>query len=159
LSKFVKAFLFVVLFNNFVAAQNSGFGSLSSDRGKPMQFSSDSLVYNQEENAAELFDAVEIRQGNSILSAQYIKAIYSKTNNKLEKIFAERNVELKSDNDIARANNAVYSLTDDTIYLTGNARLIQGGNNILADQILINTKTGLTELTGSVKTIIVPGNN
>ena len=159
MSKFVKAFLFVVLFNNFVAAQNSGFGSLSSDRGKPMQFSSDSLVYNQEENAAELFDAVEIRQGNSILSAQYIKAIYSKTNNKLEKIFAERNVELKSDNDIARANNAVYSLTDDTIYLTGNARLIQGGNNILADQILINTKTGLTELTGSVKTIIVPGNN
>ena len=155
----MKTFLFVVLLNSVVAAQNSGFGSLSSDRGKPMQFSSDSLIYNQEENAAELFDMVEIRQGNSVLSAQYIKAVYSKTNNKLEKIFAERNVELKSENDIARANNAIYLLTEDTISLTGNARLIQGENNILADQILINTKTGLTELTGSVKTIIVPSNN
>ena len=148
-----------MLLTNVVAAQSSGFGSLSSDRDKPMQFSSDSLIYNQEENVAELFDKVEIRQGKSVLSAQYIKAIYSKTDNKLEKIFAERNVELKSENDIARANNAIYLLTEDTISLTGNAHLIQGDNNILADQILINTKTGLTELLGSVKTIIVPSNN
>ena len=155
----MKAFLFVVFVTNVVAAQNSGFGSLSSDRGKPMEFSSDSLIYNQEENVAELFDQVEIKQGNSVLSAQYIKAIYSKTNNELEKIFAERNVELKSKNDIARANNAIYLLTEDTISLTGNAHLIQGGNNILADKIIINTKTGRTELLGSVKTIIVPSNN
>ena len=74
-----------------------------------MQFSSDSLIFNQEENFAELFDGVEIKQGKSVLSAQYIKAIYSKTDNKLEKIFAERNVELKSDKDIARANNALFS--------------------------------------------------
>ena len=157
--KFVKAFFFGVLLTSIVAAQNPGFGSLASDRGKPMQFSSDSLIYNQEENVAELFDEVEIRQGNSVLSAQYIKAIYSKTDNKLEKIFAERDVELKSNNDIARANNAVYILTKNTISLTGNAHLIQGDNNILADQILINTKTGLTELLGSVKTIIVPSEN
>ena len=151
--------LFGVLLTTSVAAQNPGFGSLASDRGKPMQFSSDSLIYNQEENVAELFDEVEIRQGNSVLSAQYIKAIYSKTDNKLEKIFAERDVELKSNNDIARANNAIYLLTKNTISLTGNAHLIQGDNNILADQILINTKTGLTELLGSVKTIIVPSEN
>ena len=159
MAKFVNVFLFFLLLTNIAAAQNSGFGSLASDRGEPMQFSSDSLIFNQEENFAELFDGVEIKQGKSVLSAQYIKAIYSKTDNKLEKIFAERNVELKSDKDIARANNAIYFLTEDTISLTGNARLIQGDNNILADQILINTKTGLTELTGSVKTIIVPSNN
>jgi len=159
LLKFVKVLLFGVLLTTSVAAQNPGFGSLASDRGKPMQFSSDSLIYNQEENVAELFDEVEIRQGNSVLSAQYIKAIYSKTDNKLEKIFAERDVELKSNNDIARANNAIYLLTKNTISLTGNAHLIQGDNNILADQILINTKTGLTELLGSVKTIIVPSEN
>ena len=159
MAKFVNVFLFVVLLTNIAAAQNSGFGSLASDRGKPMQFSSDSLIFNQEENVAELFDEVEVKQGNSVLSAQYIKAIYSKTNNKLVKIFAERNVELKSDKDIARANNAIYLVTKDIISLTGNAHLIQGRNNILADQILINTKTGLTELIGSVKTIIVPSKN
>ena len=159
MAKFVNVFLFVVLLTNIAAAQNSGFGSLASDRGKPMQFSSDSLIFNQEENVAELFDEVEVKQGNSVLSAQYIKAIYSKTDNKLVKIFAERNVELKSDKDIARANNAIYLVTKDIISLTGNAHLIQGRNNILADQILINTKTGLTELIGSVKTIIVPSKN
>ena len=159
MAKLVNVFLFVVLLTNIAAAQNSGFGSLASDRGKPMQFSSDSLIFNQEENVAELFDEVEVKQGNSVLSAQYIKAIYSKTDNKLVKIFAERNVELKSDKDIARANNAIYLVTKDIISLTGNAHLIQGRNNILADQILINTKTGLTELIGSVKTIIVPSKN
>ena len=159
MAKFVNVFLFVVLLTNIAAAQNSGFGSLASDRGKPMQFSSDSLIFNQEENVAELFDEVEVKQGNSVLSAQYIKAIYSKTDNKLVKIFAERNVELKSDKDIARANNAIYLVTKDIISLTGNAHLVQGRNNILADQILINTKTGLTELIGSVKTIIVPSKN
>ena len=159
MAKLVNVFLFVVLLTNIAAAQNSGFGSLASDRGKPMQFSSDSLIFNQEENVAELFDEVEVKQGNSVLSAQYIKAIYSKTDNKLVKIFAERNVELKSDKDIARANNAIYLVTKDIISLTGNAHLIQGRNNILADQILINTKAGLTELIGSVKTIIVPSKN
>ena len=139
-------------------SQNAGFGSLVSDRTEPVEFSSDRLIFNQEENLAELFDGVKIIQGKTVLSAEYVKTIYSKAN-KLEKIFAERNVELKSDEDIARANNAIYLLTEDTISLTGNAHLIQGGNNIVADQILINTKTGLTELLGSVKTIIVPSNN
>ena len=73
----------------------------------------------------------------------------------MEKISAERNIELKSDKDIARADKAVYSLTGNSISLTGNAQLIQGANNIMADQILINTETGLTQLVGSVKTVTV----
>ena len=77
----------------------------------------------------------------------------------MEKIFAERNNELKSNQDIARADKAVYSLMGNSISLTGNAQLIQGANNIMADQILINTKTGLTQLVGSVKTVISPSNN
>ena len=77
----------------------------------------------------------------------------------MEKIFAERNIELKSNQDIARADRAVYSLMGNSISLTGNAQLIQGANNIMADQILINTKTGLTQLLGSVKTVIYPSTN
>ena len=43
-----------------------------------MQFSSDRLTLNQEKNLAELFDKVKIIQGNSVLSAEYIKAIFQK---------------------------------------------------------------------------------
>ena len=139
-------------------SQNAGFGSLASDRTEPIEFTSDRLIFNQGENLAELFDEVKIIQGKTILSADYVKAIYSKTN-KLEKVFAERNIELKSEQDIARADTAVYSLTENSISLIGNARLIQGANNIMADQILINTETGLTQLLGSVKTVISPGTN
>ena len=147
-----------MLLSNMAFSQNSGFGSLSSDRTKPVEFSSDRLVFNQEENLAELFDGVKIIQGATVLSAEYVKATYSETN-KLEKIFAERNIELKSNQDIARADKAVYSLTGNSISLTGNAQLIQGANNIMADQILINTETGLTQLVGSVKTVISPSTN
>ena len=139
-------------------AQNTGFGSLTSDRTEPIEFNSDRLTFNQERNLAELFDGVQIIQGKTVLSAEYVKAIYSKTN-KLEKVFAERNIELKSDQDIARADKAIYSLTDNSISLTGNAQLVQGASNIMADQILINTKTGMTQLLGSVKTVISPSTN
>ena len=139
-------------------SQNAGFGSLAKDRTEPIEFNSERLIFNQGENLAELFDEVKIIQGKTVLSAEYVKAIYSK-DNKLEKVFAERNIELKSEQDIARADTAVYSLTENSISLIGNARLIQGTNNIMADQILINTETGLTQLLGSVKTVISPGTN
>ena len=158
LSKLGKIFLFAVLLSNMAFSQNAGFGSLASDRTEPIEFTSDRLIFNQGENLAELFDEVKIIQGKTVLSADYVKAIYSKTN-KLEKVFAERNIELKSEQDIAKADTAIYSLTENSISLIGNARLIQGANNIMADQILINTETGLTQLLGSVKTVISPSTN
>ena len=158
MSKLGKFFLFAVLLANMAFSQNAGFGSLASDRSEPIEFNSDRLTFNQESNLAELFDGVQIIQGKTVLSAEYVKAIYSNTN-KLEKVFAEHNIELKSDQDIARADKAIYSLTDNSISLTGNAQLVQGASNIMADQILINTKTGMTQLLGSVKTVISPSTN
>lgn len=155
LSKLGKFFLSAMLISNVAFSQNSGFGSLPSDRTKPIEFNSDRLIFNQEENWAELFDRVQIIQGKTVLSANYVKAIYSSTN-KLEVVFAETNVELKSDQDIARGDKAVYSLTDSTISLTGNAQLVQGMNKIIANKILINTKTGLTQLLGGVKSVVSP---
>ena len=155
LSKLVKFLLPAMLISNVVFSQNSGFGSLSSDRTKPIEFNSDRLIFDQEKNWAELFDRVQIIQGKTVLSANYVKAIYSSTN-KLEVVFAETNVELKSGQDIARSDKAVYSLTDNSISLTGNAQLVQGKNKIMADKILINTKTGLTQLLGGVKSVVSP---
>ena len=159
LSKILKTLLLVVVCSNIALSQNSGFGSLTVDRNKPLEFNSDSLVYNQEKNFAELFNNVKIVQGNSVLSAEYVKTVYSKDDDKLEKIFAEKNVEFKSGEDIARGDYAVYSLIDNSISVTGNAELIQGSNNILADQIMINTETGITQLLGSVKTVISKDTN
>ena len=158
LPKIINLFLFAVILSGMAFAQNAGFGSLASDRTEPIEFNSDRLTFNQEKNLAELFGGVKITQGKTVLSAEYVKAIYSETN-KLEKVFAERNIELKSNEDIARADKAIYSLTDNSISLTGNAKLVQGANNIMADQILINTETGMTQLLGSVKTIISPSTN
>ena len=158
LPKIINVFLFAVILSGMAFAQNAGFGSLASDRTEPIEFNSDRLTLNQEKNLAELFGGVKITQGRTVLSAEYVKAIYSETN-QLEKVFAERNIELKSNEDIARADKAIYSLTDNSISLTGNAKLVQGANNIMADQILINTETGMTQLLGSVKTIISPSTN
>jgi len=157
--KLVRTFLLTLFLSTAAFSQSAGFGSLASDRTQPIHFTSDSLIFNQEDNVAELFDGVEITQGKSILRAEYVKVIYSKTDNKLEKIFAEKNVVFKSGVDIVKAKNAIYSFLEDTISLSGNAQLVQGTNNILADQILINTKTGLIQMLGSVKTVISPSTN
>ena len=159
LSKFINVFLLFVLLSSAISAENVRFGSIATDNSEPMQFSSERLILNQEDNLAELFDKVKIIQGNSVLSADYIKAIFSENGNKLEKIFAEYNVELKSDGDVVRAENAIYSLKDNAISLVGNAHLIQGSNKILADKIFIDTETGLIKFSGSVKTTISPSTN
>ena len=159
MSKFVKTIFLSMFLVSAAFSESAGFGSIASDRNKPIYFNSDSLIFNQKDNSAELFDKIEIIQGKSILSAEHVKVIYSKTDNKLEKIFAEINVVFKSGKDIAKAENAVYSFSEDTISLSGNAQLFQGANSILADQILINTKTGLTQMLGGVKTIISPSAN
>ena len=155
LSKLVKILLFFLLLSSTALSQSEGFGSLVTDRTEPIEFNSERLIFNQENNSAELFDGVKITQGRTILSAKYVKAIYSKYSS-LETVYAEGNVELKSDQDIARADEAIYSLTNNSISLTGNAKLIQGENHLMANQILINTETGLTQLLGSVTTIISP---
>ena len=144
-----------MLYSSMALSQNNTFGSLVTDRTEPIQFNSERLIFNQEKNLAELFDGVKITQGSTILSAEYVKAIYSKDNS-LETVYAKGNIELKSDQDIAQADEAIYSLSNNSISLTGNAKLTQGKNNIMANQILINTKTGLTQLLGSVTTIISP---
>ena len=145
----------MMLLSSMALSQNSNFGSLVTDRTEPIEFNSERLIFNQEKNLAELFDEVKITQGKTILSAEYVKAIYSKDNS-LETVYAKGNIELKSDQDIAQADEAIYSLSNNSISLTGNAKLTQGKNNIMANQILINTKTGLTQLLGSVTTIISP---
>ncbi len=147
-----------MLLSSVALSQNNSFGSLVNDRTEPIEFNSERLIFNQEKNLAELFDGVKITQGKTILSAEYVKAIYSKDSS-LETVYAKGNVELKSDQDIAQADEAIYSLTNNSISLTGNAKLIQGKNNVMANQVLINTKTGLTQLLGSVKTIISPSIN
>ena len=87
MSKLGKIFLFAVLLSNIAFSQNASFGSLVSDRTEPIEFSSDRLIFNQEGNFAELFDGVKIVRGKTVLSAEYVKAIYSKAN-RLEKVFA-----------------------------------------------------------------------
>ena len=147
-----------MLSSSIALSQNNSFGSLVTDRTEPIEFNSERLILNQEKNLAELFDGVKITQGKTILSAEYVKAIYSEDSS-LETVFAKGNIELKSDKDIAQADEAIYSLTNNSISLTGNAKLIQGENNITANQILINTKTGLTQLLGSVTTVLSPSIN
>ena len=147
-----------MLLSSMALSQNNSFGSLVTDRTEPIEFNSERLIFNQAKNLAELFDGVKITQGKTTLSAEYVKATYSKDSS-LETVYAKGNIKLISDQDIAQADEAIYSLSNNSISLTGNAKLIQGKNNIMANQILINTKTGLTQLLGSVTTIISPSIN
>ena len=79
MSKFVKTFFLTMFLVSAAFSENAGFGSIASDRNKPIQFTSDSLIFNQKDNIAELFDEVEIIQGherldtNSKIQHKYLK--------------------------------------------------------------------------------------
>jgi len=50
-------------------------------------------------------------------------------------------------------------LSENMIYLNGNAMFLQAGNTLNAEKIELNTDTGSAVMTGRVSTTLIPGGN
>jgi lipopolysaccharide export system protein LptA len=54
---------------------------------------------------------VKFSQGNTVLSSNYAQISFNLTTNELEELYASGDVVLKSGNDVAMGNEAVYDFT------------------------------------------------
>ena len=108
----IKAFLLIlIILPSYLLSDNTdgGFGSVANDRSEPISFSSNSLSFNQETGTSEMKGSVRITQGNTVLSSDYAEISFNVDTNELERFYASGNVVLKSGNDIARGNEAIYN--------------------------------------------------
>ena len=155
----IKAFLLIlIIFPSYLLADNTdeGFGSIANDRNKPISFSSNSLSFNQETGTSEMKGSVSIAQGNTILSSDYAKISFNVDTNELERFYASGNVVLKSGNDIAKGNEAIYNFIKGQLTFLGEVHFSQSGSTVKADKAVINTETGYASMTGNVQTSLLP---
>ena len=155
-----KAFLFILLgiLPSYLLSENleGGFGTIVNDQYEPISFSSDSLFFNEKTGTSELKGSVNISQGETSLSSDYAEISFNINTNELERFFASGAVVLKSGNDIAMGEEAVYDFIKNELILLGDVYFSQAGSTVQAEKALINTETGSASMMGSVKTTLMP---
>ena len=155
-----KAFLFIFLgiLPSYLLSENleGGFGTIANDRNEPISFSSDSLFFNEQTGTSEMKGSVNISQGDTSLSSNYAEISFNVNTNELERFFASGEVVLKSGNDIAMGDEAVYDFKKNELTFVGNVYFSQSGSTLKAEKAVINTETGSASTMGSVKTTLMP---
>lgn len=97
---------------------------------------------------------VEAMQAKTRLRAQLVNVYQTRLRDgcgDTERLVAEGEVLYVQPDRRMRAANAVYTMRDDTIVLTGDVVIIQGENVARAERVVINLKTGESQLFAGTK--------
>ena len=158
---FLRAILVLIFTTIYVVAQDTAgqFGSLAEDSSQPIEAKADKMEIDEETGQIQMSGAVEIIQGLTKLTAAFVRIEYTEDQSDIETIYASGSVYLESSGDVAKGDEATYQLSENMIYLNGNAMLLQAGNTLNAENIELNTDTGSAVMTGRVSTTLIPGGN
>jgi len=139
------------------------FGTVRADPLLPVEATADSLSVNQSNGSADFLGNVLIIQGAMRLSADTVHVVYKVDDTDqqtgIESLQAKGNVILVNGPDAAEAQQADYSIDTGTIVLNGDVLLTQGASTLTSNQLVVNLTSGTAEMSGRVKTILVPGKN
>ena len=144
----IKPFLIILIcLPSYLLSDNSdgGFGSIANDRSEPISFSSDTLSFNQETGTSEMKGSVSIVQGGTVLSSDYAEISFNVDTNELARFYASGNVVLKSGNDIARGNEAIYNFIKGELTFLGDVHFSQSGAQLKQRRLLLTLKRVLLQ--------------
>ncbi len=117
--------------------------ALTDDSTKPINIQADSAEINDVTGVSTYRGNVTITQGSTVLTGDIV--ILETTNKKVNKIISEGKLStFKQTTDDgkkidAEAEKMVYSITDNKIVLTKNAKLTESGNTFSSDKITFYT--------------------
>lgn len=154
-----RSVLLVLLFAQSATAEGTSvaFGGLKADTSAPVEMNADTLTVNQADGTAVFSGNVLVTQGAMKLSANEIKVEYSADKKDINKLYATGKVLLVNASDAAEADQAVYTIANGEVVMTGNVLLTQGQAAMAAQKLVIDLKTGTGRMEGRVKTTFVPG--
>ncbi len=149
----------------FAQGANIAFGAQTHDKTLPIEVSSDRLEVDQEDGSAVFIGNVVVAQGEMRLSAGMIRVEYTKAgadgaaSGGIDRLVASEGVTLVSGAEAAEASEAVYSVADATVTMTGEVLLTQGQTAISGERLVVSLETGTGVMEGRVRTILNPGGN
>jgi len=136
---------------------------------KKIYISAERLISNTADNNAEFIGSVRARQGETQIMADSLKIFFSGKSEagatspaqSLEKLVATGNVEIKFDNRLAVARQAVYITAQRMLILTGPGAMVTSGDNTIAGETITFYRadgrfTVEGGSNGRVKAVIIP---
>jgi lipopolysaccharide export system protein LptA len=148
------------LAQDFAAA----FADFDTGSDSPIQIEADRLEIRDTEKLAIYSGHVRVRQGDTLLEAPELRIFYTgeapatgPAGSAVTRIEAGPNVAVRSGDQTATGNHAVFDMANDLVTLEGNVVLTQGSNIVRGDRLFVNlaTKEGRVE-GGRVQTLITP---
>ena len=143
-------------------------GKAADPEAKKIHITADRLISNTTDNHAEFTGNVKARQGETQIQADSLKMIFSGKSasrnaspaQSLEKLVADGNVEIKFDNRLAVARQAVYITAQRMLILSGEASVTSGDNTIAGETITFYRDDGRFTVEGGpkgrVQAVILP---
>lgn len=137
---------------------NIAVGTGQFDTTLPVEVTADEFSVDQSTGKAVFDGNVLVVQGVVRLSADRLTIEYSdnETDSGISRLLASGSVTFVTESDAAEASDAIYSVTDGTVTLSGDVLLTQGRNAIAGDRLVVNLGSGNGRMEGRVRTVISP---
>ena len=161
-----------VLFGYATPASAQNFGGAfegMQDNKQPIQIEADRLEVEDKKGTAYFKGNVNVVQGSTILKAGSLRVYYfsgkngASPNSKIKKIEAGGGVAVRSKDQNATADSAVFNIQAETVVMKGHVVISQGPNIATGCVLRVDMKTGAGKLEpckkggGRVKILLNPG--
>ncbi|MDR0810327.1 MAG: lipopolysaccharide transport periplasmic protein LptA [Gemmobacter sp.] len=133
------------------------FGGLRQDTSLPVQVDAESLTVDQADGSATFSGNVRVEQGTMRLAAAMVRVEYAPGGGAISQLHASGGVTFVNAADAAEAKEAVYSIAEGRVVMTGDVLLTQGRSAISGQKLVIDLKAGTGVMEGGVSTVFVPG--
>jgi lipopolysaccharide export system protein LptA len=135
------------------------FGSLKGDPALPVEVTADQLRVNQADGTALFTGNVLVGQGVLRLSSAELTVEYDEGGKAIRRMHATGGVTLVNGAETAEAQEAVYTLPDGVVVMTGDVLLTQGASAISGSRLTVDLDTGTGVMEGRVTTVFIPSGN
>ncbi|MEM7717784.1 MAG: LptA/OstA family protein [Pseudomonadota bacterium] len=156
----LTALLFWILWVNGTVAQtaNIAVGTGGFDASLPVEVTADEFSVDQASGEAVFDGNVLIVQGDLRLSAGTVTIEYAAegSDNAIARLLATGGVTFVTASDAAEAADAIYSVAQGTVTLSGDVLLTQGRNAIAGDRLVVDLGSGNGRMEGRVRTVFAP---
>jgi len=163
--RFLAALVLVLAGAVPAGAQDFGgaFGGFSATSEEPIQIEADRLEVHDAEKYAIYKGNVNVRQGETLLKTAALRVYYASEAGaaqggaSIDRIEAEGGVIVKTKDQTATGETAVFRMATQVVTLSGNVVLTQGENILKGDRLSVDLKTKQAKIEGGrVQTILTP---
>jgi lipopolysaccharide export system protein LptA len=140
-----------------------GMADLSfTSKKEPIEITSEKLDFDYKNRRTVFRGNVDVVQGEVRLQSDVLTVDYAQVGDKqeLKEVTADGHVTVTQGPKKATGNHAVFSQSNRTVTLTGNAVLEEGSNQVNGDRIVVHPDESRMEVLGEnrrVKVILFPG--